>query len=363
MDAAFQSLDDFPPPSDVRRFPRRPVLFARVEFGDNAEAAGIVVNVSEGGLCVQTAKEIVGDRPLRLRVHCLPSGWVEARGRPVWQDEAKIVTGIEFVDLSEKARQEINKWLTFGTSLQELRGNWSTEGARQSRRAPADWVTPYTVASEQDISNLRLDIAAETAETSSSRHLGRGHVVFAEQPGSFGSYLRSSRLVILGIVLILALMAVWSARHGDLALRIERTLAGYAGRQKNANSSSPQPPAIKEPPSIAAVQETPVAKIPSPLKFSPVPSPPAASANAGSGMVLQVAAMNLVENANALAASLRQKNFPAFVWGRPGDLFYRVFLGPYRDGASLASAKDALKKEGVIAVEKHWTSRKEESQK
>lgn len=358
MDAVPQSLDHFPPPSDERRFPRRPVLFARVEFGENAEA-GIVVNVSEGGLCVQSAREIVGDWPLPLRIHCLPSGWIEATGRPVWQDEARTVTGIEFVDLSEKARREISKWLTFGTSLQRLHGNWSIEGSRKGRVAPVDSVAHDANATEEYPASLLQDMTNERAESREAPYLGGGAFVSAERRKHFRVHGRGSRIVISGIILMLALAALWTERNDRFVRRVERTFVKSSEAQKSASSSASQLPVTKAPPEAAPVQQSPPAENFLLSKSSPV----ASVSTTNNAMVLQVAAMGLAENANALAESLRRKNFPAFAWWRPGDRFYRVLVGPYGDGASVASAKDALKKEGVSAIEKHWSSKQEQSPK
>lgn len=77
----------------------------------------------------------------------------------------------------------------------------------------------------------------------------------------------------------------------------------------------------------------------------------------GSGaFFLQAGAMAHVENANALAASLQKKGFPAFVADRKHDPLYRVDVGPYRDLASLTTAKSALSGNGFETVVKHQTT-------
>jgi HlyD family secretion protein len=76
---------------------------------------------------------------------------------------------------------------------------------------------------------------------------------------------------------------------------------------------------------------------------------PAAPAKLG-GFVLQVGAMTHRENADALVASLRGKNFPAFVLARDGDRFYRVDVGPYPDVANARIAKNELKDGGFGAA-------------
>jgi hypothetical protein len=83
----------------ARRSSRSPVLFASIELGKTFR--GFILNASEGGLCVQAAREIVADEPLELRFQSVqPGAWVEARGRIAWRNETRTVAGIEFVDLT-----------------------------------------------------------------------------------------------------------------------------------------------------------------------------------------------------------------------------------------------------------------------
>lgn len=107
----------------ARQFPRSPVLFASIQLGKNLQ--GFILNASEGGVCVQTAREIVGDEPLDLRFQSVrPGGWVQARGRVVWKNETNTVAGLQFIDNNTEIAGEVRNWLSFGESLQELRGNW-----------------------------------------------------------------------------------------------------------------------------------------------------------------------------------------------------------------------------------------------
>ena len=123
-----------------RRFSRSPVLFASVQLDEGTE--GFILNISEGGLCVQTARGIVGEWLSQLRFQRFQSsGWVTAQGWVVWRNEEKTVAGVEFVDLSTEARQEIRKWLYFGASLQELRGGWSAHDPAIAAPAHRDAIT------------------------------------------------------------------------------------------------------------------------------------------------------------------------------------------------------------------------------
>ena len=65
-------------------------------------------------------------------------------------------------------------------------------------------------------------------------------------------------------------------------------------------------------------------------------------------------AMTHEENAMALADSLHQNNFPAFVSRRGTDHFYRVVVGPYSDVDSALRVKEQLKKAGFDAFRTPW---------
>ena len=119
----------------ARQFARSPVLFASIQLGKNLR--GFILNASEGGVCVQTAREIPGDEPLDLRFQSVrPGAWVQARGRVVWKNETNTVAGLEFVDNNNEIAKEVRHWLSFGESLQELRGNWWPDPAAMDFTVP-----------------------------------------------------------------------------------------------------------------------------------------------------------------------------------------------------------------------------------
>jgi cell division septation protein DedD len=59
-------------------------------------------------------------------------------------------------------------------------------------------------------------------------------------------------------------------------------------------------------------------------------------------------------NANAFTASLRQKNFPAFVSKRGTDRFYRVLVGPCNGADSAMRLKNDLETQGFKSVRTGW---------
>ena len=70
--------------------------------------------------------------------------------------------------------------------------------------------------------------------------------------------------------------------------------------------------------------------------------------------VLQVGAMAHEENADALAESLRQRNFPVNVSRSGTSRLYRVVVGPYNDVDSTLRVKEQLKKQWFEAFRMAW---------
>ena len=76
--------------------------------GDNG---GLIINLSEGGIAVQSAETLVGDffQSIRFR---LPKSekWIETSGKLVWVGKTRKEAGIRFLDLNIDAQQQIQSW-------------------------------------------------------------------------------------------------------------------------------------------------------------------------------------------------------------------------------------------------------------
>jgi hypothetical protein len=79
-----------------------------------------------------------------------------------------------------------------------------------------------------------------------------------------------------------------------------------------------------------------------------------ASTLGDSGMVLQVGAMKLEDNADTLARDLQKKNMPAFVFRHGSDRLYRVAVGPYSDEQATVKVKSSLEKQGLKPILRRW---------
>lgn len=72
------------------------------------------------------------------------------------------------------------------------------------------------------------------------------------------------------------------------------------------------------------------------------------------GTVLQVGAMKLEDNADALARELQKKNLPAFVFRHGRDRLYRVAVGPFSSEQATGRAKTSLEKQGLKPILRRW---------
>jgi len=390
MDAPFSTAGDRPFPSKSRRFLRKPVLFASAQVGENT--AGLILNISEGGICVQTPENIAGNGALPLRLQSLRSmGWIETHGRVVWSNDEKHVAGIEFIGITEDTRREVQAWLSFGDSLQELRGTWAGDRAATGLGQPlgtdstdahagqgveTEHVEPeyaeqeygeeeYTdfPASDSGDDGGSARSEARTEQEPDNQTETRGYPdgvpdFFDRTRTGNGANRRTFPLLVSAAVLVIVL-ALAAGRHGTLSRRV----AGWFAKKSAPNGDAPlaqAQPKVTETPHAPAPPQ-PVAAFPPPLaagkgKGGALPGPKVPPLPAAGGkFALQVAAMREEENATQLEQSLQSKNFAAFVSKRPGDHFYRVMVGPYPDNQSARLAQSALEKDGMKSIARRWT--------
>jgi cell division septation protein DedD len=359
MDAPIHSAGESRLPVESRRFPRRPVLFASIQV--SGDSSGLILNISEGGLCVQTAREIAGDGPLQMRFQSLQSeGWVETQGRVIWRNEAKTVAGIAFVGLAPEAQKEVRTWLSFGNSLQELRGSWAVGHAREIR--PAIKTGPFAAADETKRQRTSLSEASQSSdapavryeEPSGSPRRPREALTISELP------LNTHRIAAFVIAVVFVLLAALAGQRGHVVQHASGLLSKMwsAAHHNNSDAADRRPPEADVPKSFAPPPLPASAKAASAI--APLASDPSAKsgdrlkAEAVKEFALQVAAMSEEENANQLSESLRSKQFPALVSKKDGDRLYKVIVGPYADKNELRAAQNALEKDGIKPIVKRW---------
>jgi TonB family protein len=123
-----------------------------MELGE--ENGGIVLNIGQGGAGVQLAMPLQGDElpPLRLQ---LPQSTnrIKLCGRVVWVSESRKEAGIQFVQIPDEARRQIERWISAEHSRAELRRGVDTV-AENAKPTPA--VTP----TQQPLNPIPQEVAS-----------------------------------------------------------------------------------------------------------------------------------------------------------------------------------------------------------
>jgi hypothetical protein len=79
--------------------------------------AGIILNISEGGLALTSAEILSAEHLAPMRFQ-LPGSqeWIETNGEIAWITKSKTEAGIRFVNLRKDTRKKIRKWISQRTS-------------------------------------------------------------------------------------------------------------------------------------------------------------------------------------------------------------------------------------------------------
>ena len=123
MQASMSNQDNaasVPPIPERRAHPRQDAASSLAYVDVGADNGGLLLNISEGGICVQTAMKLVGVSfpVVRLQLQA-GGGWIEAAGRLAWIGDSNKVAGIAFTEISEAARSQIRNWLASQSSVRE----------------------------------------------------------------------------------------------------------------------------------------------------------------------------------------------------------------------------------------------------
>lgn len=233
-------------------------------------------------------------------------GYIQARGEIAWTNDCEKRTGLRFVDLAEASRQQLRQWISasvFDTTELAL--------ANDEPAQPAAHLT-------HEIDSIDL-LSPQPTTTEGS-----------------GSYSASRYLTCL----VLGALSLFSG------VALVRYLGGTGSSWRTKEiMAAGKVPEIPSPPSSALVTQPPAT----------TPSVPSTFSLDAPGFILQVAAMKHEDNADALAKTLQGKNFPAFVFKRGSNPFYRVAVGAYSDPNSAHRVKDELKAQGFKSILKHWS--------
>jgi cell division septation protein DedD len=317
--------------------------------------SGLLLDLCEGGLAVASLVPRSLDEVVVLAFD-LPEGigHVQAKAKIAWTRDAGHLTGVHFVDLDEISQQQLSEWISTGTNL---------------RRAPLPETTDPGVVTRStyaQVDAIRQD-TWDHPTTGSERSLletpplgeGRREAAKSEPAAPPGrertSKTRYSVELFLAVVVLSWALVFLGYQMGSTGTSRRNREVTAASKEAEA-ASTPEFASTASLPATALAASALASATARPPKRTPVPTSVAAlvATSMDSGVVLQVGAMKLEDNAAAMAQELRKKKFPAVVFRHSGDRLYRVAVGPYSDVDSTAKAKGQLEKEGLKPLLLRW---------
>jgi cell division septation protein DedD len=316
--------------------------------------SGLLLDLCEGGLAVASLVPRSLDEVVVLAFD-LPEGvgHIQAKAKIAWTRDAGHLTGVHFVDLDETSQQQLSEWISTGTNLRLAPLPESMDPGVVTRSTyaqvdpiPQDTWERATTGSERSLFGARLgEGRLEAAKSEPAEPPGR------ERP----SKTRYSVELFLAVVVLSWALVFLGYQMGSTGASRQSREVTAATKEAEASSR----------PEFASAASWPATTLPAPSsalatarppKRTPAPTSVAARVptSMDSGMVLQVGAMKLEDNAAALAQELRKKKFPAVVFRHGSDTLYRVAVGPYSDVDSTAKVKGQLEKEGFQPLLERW---------
>jgi cell division septation protein DedD len=329
--------------------------------------SGLLLDLCEGGLAVaslvpRSLDEIVTlgfDLPERV-------GRFAAKARIAWTRDSGHLTGVHFIDLEETSRQQLSEWIATGTNLRlaPLAEGVEPVIVTRSTYAQVDAIRQEARVNGTTAERPLFDApAGSEGDFESAKH--EQSLLAGRERG--GKIRYSIELFVAVVILSWALVFLGYQMGSTGASRQSRETA--APKVTEASSRPEQSLAVASAASLSAPTPTPkLAPVPASARTSnrapAVPRVAAASLSAGpamdSGIVLQVGAMKLEDNAAAMAQELRKKKFPAVVFRHGNEKLYRVVVGPYGDADSTVKVKQQLEKEGFKPLLQRWAKEAKE---
>ena len=288
---------------DRRQYPRLVPGSTLLVHAD--KYTGLLSNLCEGGLAVHSRFPNTEGTLFFLTVE-LPgsNSMMRVRAQTAWTSDSENKTGLRFVHLTDASRQQLREWMSARstTTMKEVPPSCIT----------SQWRPQFNLAEVRRHLSARVEL---------------------EAPRRNDALLRLTGLVLAAATLCLFFIFRGYYLGSGKRHPQTRTLAPVAEtvgpNAKGQEEPEELPPATNQPP-ITVPLDTP-------------------------GFVLQVGAMTYESNANALSESLQRNNFPAFVFKRSSDRFYKVAVGAFTDANSAAVVKRELEKQGFKAILRQWS--------
>ena len=116
ISAGGEGLGGFSAPSPDRRRSLRHKVHAPAFVSFDGVTGGMILDLSEQGMAMQTAVPVESQKPLHLQLKLAePPAFMETDGYVAWAD-ALGRAGVRFSDLPEEARQRLDDWLEHNAS-------------------------------------------------------------------------------------------------------------------------------------------------------------------------------------------------------------------------------------------------------
>ena len=339
---------------EERRQHQRLVPNAPLFISLDDSKSGLLLDLCEGGLAVASLVPRSLDEVVSLAFDLPESvGRIEAKAKIAWTRDSGHLTGVHFVELDDASQQQLSEWISTGANLRLAPLQEAVEPVIVTRSTYAQVDAIPDEGRDKGAVDLResmreaepvIETEPEGAKPEPSLATGR------ERAGK-------SRY---SLELFLA-VAVLSCALIFLGYQMGTTGASRQSREVTSASKVTEASSKPEVVSAAALPEPAVTTAPAPAPArtpARAPAPMRTAAPTGpsmdSGVVLQVGAMKLEDNAAAMAQELRKKKFPAVVFRHGHDKLYRVAVGPYGDADSTAKVKEQLEKEGFKPLLQRW---------
>jgi hypothetical protein len=264
-------------------------------------------------------------------------GCIQGMAEIVWTNNPEHRTGLHVLNLADPIREQLVAWISARACAEKL---------VVAEKAPFE-STVVTDSTPDLIKPVFQDFGSDSGTSSppslSPASLGEEFAPDYSEPRSVGE-LNSDRQSVPRIAVGLGLLILFSV----FVFLVYQSLGHSRGTRINLQTGVSAP--------AASTPDLPPNDAPASVKSSSATTPPSAPPAPldHPGFVLQVGAMRHEANADALAQDLQRKNFPAFVFRRGTDRFYRVAVGPYSEVDSPARVKDDLKKNGLKSFLRRW---------
>src|SRR5580704_15747831 len=308
---------------EERRQHQRLVPNAPLFISLDDSKSGLLLDLCEGGLAVASLVPRSLDEVVSLAFDLPESvGRIEAKAKIAWTRDSGHLTGVHFVDLDDASHQQLSEWISTGTNLRLAPLQEAVEPVIVTRSTyaqvdaiPEDRRDQGAVDFRESVREAEpvMEPELERAEAEPSLTVGRERT----------SKSRYSVELFLAIVVLSCALIFLGYQMGT-------TGASRQSREVTSASKGTEASSKPEVVSAAALPEPAMTTVPAPAPArtpARAPAPMRTAAPTGpsmdSGVVLQVGAMKLEDNAAAMAQELRRKKFPAVVFRHGHDKLYR----------------------------------------